>query len=168
VTPATKPRASRYSEADLAKEAEAPTPQALPSFDIEKMILPERREDRRALFDMLPLDAESKVWEYEDRLTDRVNEFLSREGALAVIVPSYNADAGTVFGEAAGSYASDHPTAAPRVALTVEHYNRIARLLEKNVPVKLELEVRTTAEGATGQGLNIIATFLARPNRMKW
>lgn len=159
VTLAMTARASRYSDADLAKEAEAPTPQALPSFDIEKMILPEKREDRRTLFDLLPLDAESKVWEYGDRLTDRVNEFLAREGAVAVIVPSYNADAGTVFGEAAGTFAGDHPIPEPRIALTIEHYNRIARLLDRKIPVKLELEVRTTAEGATGEGLNIIANI---------
>ena len=32
------------------KKAEAPTPQALPAFDIEKMILPVKPEERRALF----------------------------------------------------------------------------------------------------------------------
>jgi hypothetical protein len=157
--PATTVRAQRYSDADLAKEADADTPFALPKFDLEKMILPEKREDRRALFDILPLDAGSKMWEYEDHLTDRVNDFLAREGAVAVIVPSYNADAGTVFGEAAGSYSTDHPAPEPRIALTIEHYNRIARLLEAKVPVKLELEVRATGEGATGEGLNIIANI---------
>ncbi len=49
--------------------------------------------------------------------------------------------------------------AEPRIALTVEHYNRIARLLDKKVPVKLEIEVRSTGEGATGEGLNIIANI---------
>ena len=159
VTPVTTAPASRYSETDLAKESEAPAPQRLPVFDVEKMILPEKRDERRALFDILPLDAQAKVYEYEDHLTDRVNEFLAREGALAAIVPSYNADAGTVFGEAAGSYATDRPIPTPRIALTIEHYNRIARLLERKIPVKLELEVRTTSEGATGEGLNIIANI---------
>jgi len=41
----------------------------------------------------------------------------------------------------------------------VEHYNRIARLIEKKVPVKLEFEVRNTNDGATGEGLNIIANI---------
>ncbi len=160
VTPVTTAPASRYSDADLAKEAQAPTPVALPPFDLTKMILPEKREDRQALFNLLPLDAEAKIWEYSyDTITDRVNHFLSQEGAVAAIVPSYKADAGTVAGEAAGTYKSDQPMAGPRIALTVEHYNRIARLLDKKVPVKLELEVRTTSEGATGEGLNIIANI---------
>ncbi|MGD0130893.1 MAG: M20/M25/M40 family metallo-hydrolase [Bryobacteraceae bacterium] len=159
VKPIMTAPASRYSDADLAKEGEAPTPQALPAFDIEKMILPVKPEERRALSELLPLDAEAKIWEYEDNLTDRVNQFLAQEGAVAAIVPSYNADAGTVFGEAAGTYSSSQPVSEPRIALTIEHYNRIARLLEKKVPVKLELEVRTTGDGATGDGLNIIANI---------
>ena len=35
-------------------------------------------------------------------------------------------------------------------------------MLEKKVPVKLELEVRSTSEGATGEGLNIIANIPGR------
>jgi carboxypeptidase Q len=160
VTPVMTAPGSRYSDADLAKEAEAPTPQALPKFDIEKMTLPEKQGERRALFDLLPLDAEAKIWENGyDAITDKVNRFLAQEGAVAAIVPSYNADAGTVFGEAAGTYKSDQPMAEPRIALTIEHYNRIARLLDKKVPVKLELEVRNTGEGATGEGLNIIGNI---------
>lgn len=160
VAPVTTPPASRYSDADLAKEAEAPTPQALPTFDLEKMILPEKPEERRALFSLLPLDAEAKIWDYTyENVTNKVNHFLAEEGAVAAIVPSYTGDAGTVFGDAAGTYKSDQPIAEPRIALTIEHYNRIARLLEKKVPVKLELEVRTTSEGATGEGLNIVANI---------
>ncbi len=159
VAPVTTAPSRRLSETELAEEAKAPTPEALPSFDLEKMILPEKPEERHAFFELAPLDVQTKVWNYEDGITDKVNQFLAREGAVAAIVPSYNADAGTVFGEAAGTYKQDQPMAEPRIALTVEHYNRIARLLDKKVPVRLELEVRSTSEGATGDGLNIIANI---------
>ncbi len=160
VTPVTRPPASRFTDPDLAQEAEAPTPQVLPKFDLEKMILPEKPEERSALFSLLPLDAEARIWHYlYDGITDKVNRFLAQEGALAVLVPSYSGDAGTVFGAAAGTYKTDEPVPDPRIALTVEHYNRIVRLLENKVPVKLELEVHTTSEGATGDGLNIIANI---------
>ena len=159
VTPVTTAPARRWSDTELAQQGEAPTPQVLPQFDLEKMILPEKPAERRALFDLLPLDLESRIWEYTEAITDKVNRFLEQEGAVAAIVPSYNADAGTVFGEAAGTYKQGQPMAEPRIALTVEHYNRIARLLDKKVPVKLEIEVRSTGEGATGEGLNIIANI---------
>ena len=159
VPPVTTPPASRYSDADLAREGESSTPAAWPHFDLEKMILPEDPKQRHVIYDQAPLEANTRIWDYEDSLTDKVNQFLAKEGAVAVIVPSYNADAGTVFGEAAGTYKQDQPMAEPRIALTVEHYNRIARFLDKKVPVKLELDVRTTSEGATGDGLNIIANI---------
>ena len=161
VTPVTTAPARRFTDAELAKQAEASTPQVLPQFDLEKMILPEKPEERGAMFDLLPLDVQAKIWEHMDEaVTDKSQPFsVRRKGAVAAIVPSYNADAGTVFGEAAGSYKQDQPMAEPRIALTVEHYNRIARLLDKKVPVKIELEVRSTSEGATGEGLNIIANI---------
>ena len=155
--PNTTAPAARYSDADLAKRFEAPEPEALPHYDVEKMVLPEKPAQRRAFFELAPLDAQAKTWEYQDGIEDRVNAFLQQEGVVAVVVPSYKASSGTVFGSAAGSYKSDAPLPRPRVALTVEHYNRIARLLENKVPVKLELEVRTTGDGATGDGLNILA-----------
>lgn len=157
VKPVTTAPTSRYSDADLAKQFEAPMPLAMPHYDLTKMEFPEKPDERRAFFNLAPLDLQAHVWEYEEGITEKVNRFLTAEGAVAVIVPSYNADAGTVFGEAAGTYKREDPMAAPRIALTVEHYNRIARLLDHKVPVKLELEVRSTSEGASGDGLNIIA-----------
>jgi hypothetical protein len=159
VTLDTKAPGRRWSDSELMQRAEAPTPQVLPQFDLEKMILPEKPAERQAMFDLLPLDSEARIWEYTEAIMDKVNHFLAQEGAVAAIVPSYNADAGTVFGEAAGTYKPDQPMAEPRIALTVEHYNRIARLLDKKVPVKLEIEVRSTGEGATGEGLNIIGNI---------
>jgi carboxypeptidase Q len=157
VEPVTTAPARRYSETDLAQQAQSPAPQVLPHYDVEKMILPEKSAERNAFFDLAPLDLQARIWNYTyDDITDKVNHFLAQEGALAVIVPSYNADAGTVFGEAAGTYKSDQPMAEPRIALTVEHYNRIARLLNNKVPVKIEIEVRSTTDGSNGDGLNII------------
>ncbi len=96
VAPVTTAPSRRLSETELAEEAKAPTPVALPPFDLEKMILPEKPEERHAFFELAPLDVQTKVWDYEDGITDKVNQFLAREGAVAAIVPSYNADAGSV------------------------------------------------------------------------
>jgi carboxypeptidase Q len=157
VNPVTTAPAKRLADTELAEEARAPTPAALPPFDLEKLELPEKPEERRAFFDLIPLEIHTRIWERQEKLKDDVNKFLAQEGAIAAIVPSYRADAGTVFGESAGHSQQNEPMAAPRIALTVEHYNRIARMLDKKVPVKLEFEVRSTSEGATGDGLNIIA-----------
>jgi carboxypeptidase Q len=153
----TEALSKRYSEADLAKEGQAPTPEALPPYDSANPDLPEKPEERSAFFDLAPLAVQLKLFERFDARRDKINQFLIDEGVAAVIVPSYNGDGGTVFGESAGSYKESVHIAPPRLAMTVEHYNRIARMLEHKLPVKLELEVKFTSEGATGEGLNIIA-----------
>src|SRR5882762_4024956 len=155
--PVTSAHARRLTDAELAEEAKAPTPESMPSYDLEHFVLPEKSEERSAFFSLAPLELQNRIWEREEHFTDELNRFLAAEGAVAALVPSYKGDAGTVFGEAAGTYKTDQPMATPRVALTIEHYNRIARLLDKKVPVKLEFEVRSTSQGATGEGLNIIA-----------
>jgi len=155
VLPAT-PSFSRLTDAELTREAEASTPQVMPKYDLEKMVLPEKPDERGAFFSMVPIDAQVKVWQLGDTWRDKINNFLTSEGAVAVLVPSYHGDAGTVFGASAGSYLADQPMAGPRIALTVEHYNRIARLLDKKVPVRIELEVKATSDGANGDGLNIL------------
>jgi hypothetical protein len=70
------------------------------------------------------------------------NQFLKDEGALVVLQYGFNGDGGTVFATSAGSRDVKDPIPPPTVAVTPEHYNRIVRLLDHNIPVKLEFEIR--------------------------
>jgi len=72
----------------------------------------------------------------------KVNQFLKDEGALVILQYGYNGDGGTVFATSGGSYTGKDPAPPPIVALTPEHYNRIARLLAHAIPVKLEFDIR--------------------------
>ncbi len=152
----TSPLARRYTDQELADIAKAPDPMALPAIDPVNPVIPQKPEERRAFFSLAPLAVMMKVWQRQEERQDRLNKFLADEGALAVFVPSYTGSGGTVFGEAAGSYKESVPAPLPRISLTVEHYNRILRLLQRKVPTRVELEVRTTAQGATGEGLNVL------------
>ena len=58
-----------------------------------------------------------------------------------VLTPGNGPDGGTIMGQAAGSQNASDPLPPPSVVLTNEHYNRIARLLEKNLPVTLEFDI---------------------------
>ena len=71
----------------------------------------------------------------------QLNKFLKEEGVLVVLTPGNGPDGGTIMGSAAGS---QNPTAElppPSVVITNEHYNRIARLLAKEIPVTLEFDL---------------------------
>lgn len=72
----------------------------------------------------------------------KVNQFLKDEGALVVLQYGYAGDGGTVFATSGGSRDPKDPVPPPMVALTPEHYNRIARLVEHNIPVKLEFDIQ--------------------------
>ena len=75
-------------------------------------------------------------------LTPRVNAFLLAEGAIAQFKVARVGDGGTVFVQGGGSREKNGPPSIPSLQLTVEHYNRIARILAKGVPVKVEIDIR--------------------------
>lgn len=51
-------------------------------------------------------------------------------------------DGGTVFVGAGGSREPNAPPVPAQVTLAVEHYNRMVRIVQKGVPVKVELDIR--------------------------
>jgi hypothetical protein len=69
-------------------------------------------------------------------------------------------DGGTIF---PGNGGSRDPKAAPQVpsaTIAVEHYNRMVRVLEKGIPVRVELNIQTTfypEAAGTPNGINTIA-----------
>jgi hypothetical protein len=68
-------------------------------------------------------------------------------------------DGGTIFPTGNGPRGADAGTGLPTVTLAVEHYNRMVRVLARNVPVKVELNLQTRFydEAADGNGFNVIA-----------
>jgi hypothetical protein len=89
-------------------------------------------------------------------LRKKVSRFYKDEGAAVVLQYGYNGDGGTVFASSGGSQDPKEPIPAPTVALTPEHYNRIARLVEHNIPVKLEFDIRAEFLGTSDNSFNVI------------
>jgi len=114
----------RYTETDLENEEMAPDPET---------------GVRRP-----PLPAGMPVMSREERmkLQETIATFLRDEGALLVLSTSTHGDGGTIFAASGGFYQPDKPLALPAVALMPEQYNRIARLVQHNIPVKLSFDVR--------------------------
>ncbi len=70
-------------------------------------------------------------------------QFLKDEGVLAVLTPG-RGTGGTVFVGGGGSREANAPPTVPSITVAVEHYGRIARALEKQQPVTIELDVKNT------------------------
>lgn len=67
-------------------------------------------------------------------------------------------DGGTIFPTGSGARDENAGRGVPSVTLAVEHYNRMIRVLEKHVPVKVELNVETKFhDEPTMNGFNTIA-----------
>ena len=72
----------------------------------------------------------------------RQRTFWKDEGVLLTITANARGQSGTLFG--GGAPRQGDPTQnIPAVSVTAENYNRIARLVEHNVPVKLTFDIGT-------------------------
>ena len=83
-------------------------------------------------------------------------QFFRAEGAVATVTPG-RGDGGTVF--VGGASANRQPAAdvgLPAIVIAVEHYGRIVRTLEKNMPVKIDMDIRNTFLDDT-MSFNIVA-----------
>jgi hypothetical protein len=101
------------------------------------------------------------------KLTDKLIQFLADEKVAAVIRPSRDAahgggSGGTIFddnGAAMGRtpYIRGHEMKVPTVVMAIESYGRVYRLLQANVPVKIEMDVETKFTGDHEHGYDTVA-----------
>lgn len=132
-------RGRRYADSDLVAEAMAPDPSPTGVFGLTPGGQPR------------PNPAAARAFRA------KFHKFLLDEGVAGVIMPGYRGEAGTVFAGSGSSQDLKAPIPPPMVSLTIEHYNRIARLLANKVPVKLQLDVKTEFFDKAGPAYNVVA-----------
>jgi carboxypeptidase Q len=81
---------------------------------------------------------------------------ISEKPAVTLIPTTVNSDGGTVFGTSGGSYKFGDPVPPPGVVITPEHYDRIVRLLDHGIPVKLEFDIRAAFGDKEEESFNIV------------
>jgi carboxypeptidase Q len=120
VKPITEAPYKRLSDDDLAKIADYQIPGEQPAFRMADFI-------KRQQF------------------TKELNQFFADEKVLAV-VDRYRGTSGggTVFVQSGGSYKPGETTTVPQLVMAIEHWTRIARLLQQKKEVSLELNVTNT------------------------
>jgi hypothetical protein len=82
----------------------------------------------------------------------KLNTFWKDEGALVTVNATARGQSGTLFGGGASRRMEKNIAS---VSITAEHYNRIARLLQHNVPVKLMFDIKTQFDSNT-ESFNVI------------
>ncbi|MGE3190136.1 MAG: M20/M25/M40 family metallo-hydrolase, partial [Vicinamibacterales bacterium] len=86
------------------------------------------------------------------------NAFLLEQGVAAVLEPGPRVgDSGSVLVSAGGSRDPKDPPVPTQLAVATEHYNRMARLLQHDIPVTVEVDVRSTFQDRDLGMYNIVA-----------
>lgn len=99
-------------------------------------------------------------------LRDKINEFLNTEGVAVILKPSRGQD-GTLFAASGGSYKVGEEGGIASFQVEVEYYNRMVRVIEKKIPVKIEAELKTTFYNKDTQGYNIVAEIPGTDPKLK-
>ena len=152
----------RYDPTELDSLSNAPNPTARPDFEWPLTGMPADPEQRRRLLAALPEEIRS---DYFTRLREAravLNAFFRDEGVLAVLTSDSRGAGGIVFAEAAGLWRAGAPVPPPVIVLEPEAYARMARLIEKQIAVKVEVDVNVDFPEEAQDGVNVIAEIPGR------
>ena len=121
---------SRYSDLGIPEKYEWPL-----------NALPTDKKKRVRLMEQLPAEV---LWDYFDQVVaafDRLNAFFLAEQVKAILRNDHRGNGAIVFAEFAGNHKKGAPIPPPTIALTPEHFNRLARLSEAMEDAEIELNL---------------------------
>jgi carboxypeptidase Q len=97
------------------------------------------------------------------------NQFLIDEGAAVLVEPSFRGDGGTLFIGAVNvppaedpekrvrPWDSETPKILPQIVLTLEHFNRLVRMVEAGEEVKVAVDLKVAFQEDDLKGYNTVA-----------
>lgn len=136
----TEPLSTRRTDADLARLAEAPAPAG-----------GSRPPGAAAIGNRTTAGSPGP------RFVHELNRFFAEEGVAVVVRGGQGrSEGGTIFAQQVGSHDPKDPVPPPSVRLTPEHYARIARLLDRKIPVTLEFDVQARFLDDRMDSVNVI------------
>jgi carboxypeptidase Q len=153
-TPDSQPLFSRYSDKELGELAQAPPPIAKLS-DLRDLKFPDDPAEERRFVQTLPASVREQLADQRDALTRQRAKFFREEGAVAILNSSDASRDGLVFAQSAGSYDAKDALAVPTFVVTREQYNRIVRILEKKIPVKVRVNLQMESSDRNVDSYNV-------------
>jgi hypothetical protein len=132
-----------------------------PSFEPDAVLLSEEQLDRMASISIKVSKMDQKR-RYEDHPGVQrrdIIDFLISEGAVAVVSPEKVYDDGVVMVTKVPGrpWEKGAPRQATELVIAAEHYNRIMRIMEKGIPVEMEVEIRVRYSVDDLTDYNVIA-----------
>jgi hypothetical protein len=132
IKPQSKPALERYDDKELADMAKYEIPGEKPRYSREEIA-------QRIAFQKT------------------LNQYLMDEHVAAIIDPSRSGEAGLVFVQGGASYEPNTPAGVPSLVMAIENYGRISRLIDRKIPVELEIDVRNQFYDSDPNAYNTVA-----------
>ena len=144
----TSPLAKRYTDAELDEMLKAAEGGGRPQMTPQMLGLPAGAQ--------IPSDPDGMMRMMRGMRQQRI-KFLKEEGVLAVVTTGTKGESGTVFGTSYGSQDPKNEVPPTAVAIASEQYNRMVRLLNAKVPVKVELDIKAQFHEDSKESWNVVA-----------
>jgi len=119
--------------------------------------LPDDDRKMAALREYLPVEVMADYWERRRHLLATAMDFFRAEGAVALLSTDERGEGGLVFAEGTGVWELGSQPTLPWLVLDPEDYNRLARLTEKKVPARVQLDVGVAFLDDAPDGFNVVA-----------
>jgi len=157
LAPPTDAPFRRLDSKDLADLEEAEEPYVAPRLEWPIVSLPDDPKKSQQLLGSAPF---AVLADYRLRVRhtrDRLNAFFKDEGVLGVLSGDNRGTGGLLFAEAGGSWEAGAPNPPAKISLAPEQYDRLCRLAEKKIPVRIDLDMEARFLDDAPQGMNVIA-----------
>ena len=155
-----EPDSVRYDGQRLGELADAPDPLPAPEYAWPDFEIPEDPEVLGRWIRNLPEPVSLAAGRKVDLALARLWRFLGEEKAQAVLTTDERGSGALLFVEGIRPFwEADLPKPLPVIVLQPEAYSRIVRLLEREVPVKVRLDVRTRFHEEDLTGYNVVANI---------
>jgi hypothetical protein len=155
--PSTSPLFERYTDAQLAEIAKAPTPAIRRNITIDQLELPSDPNETWKYIGTLPQSVILEFFDAYESAAAEVGTFLKEEGVAGVITADARSHNGIINAEAAGSTSAKKPMAPPTFIVTQEQYSRMQRLLESKPSVTVKMDLKAKFSDTDVDAANIIA-----------
>jgi carboxypeptidase Q len=154
VEPDAQPFFTRYTDRELTDLGVAPTPIAKLS-EVKELKFPDDPVEERRFVQSLPGWVRDQLADERRKITANRVRFWREQGVLAVLNTNEQSHDGLVVGQAAGPYDANDPLAPPSFQVTHEQYNRMIRLMEKKISVKLRLNLLADCSSGNVDSYNV-------------
>ena len=87
----------------------------------------------------------------------KILSLLQKKGVAAIVTKDYGGRDGTVYADVVDSYKKDGHPVVPKIILSSEDFLQVQRLLESNIPVKLDMDIKTKFYANDLKASNVVA-----------